>query len=264
MSASIELRGVEEIQRKLNALSGPEMKTAIRNTLNDTAFDARKALSDSIGSIFDRPTPLIVKSPYVNKATKDTLEASVQIGKDSMSMTELIAGKKLVDAGVFRRALEPHIPGFSSTRAEKGMEYHLRRLGMMRNDQYLMPSRTMKLDRYGNVPGSVASKMLADIGAYAGVAGFPGTTKERKAQYVWGTVKARKGGTVTGIWKVKGGARRMTDARWDLMMLVVDRAPHYRKVFDFNKIGLEAGRKVIVQHASKAVDFVLGRRRMAA
>jgi len=44
----------------------------------------------------------------------------------------------------------------------------------------------------------------------------------------------------------------------------VDRAPHYRKVFDFNKIGLEAGRKVIVQHASKAVDFVLGRRRMAA
>jgi hypothetical protein len=262
MSASIEISGIEEIQRMFSAFTGPEMKTAMRNTLNDTAFDARKALSASIKRIFPTAIPQVVKSPYVVKATKENLAAKVVIGRESISMAELSAGYRGVDADVLRNALEPHIPGFSQNRHQKGMERKLIAAGLMREGQYLVPSRTMKLNKYGNVPGSVATKMLSDIGAYHGMAGAPGTTRGPKVKYIWGTVQARNGGTITGIWLQSGF--RVAKTGTALQMLVVNKAPVYRKVFDFHRIGLEAGRTVMLQHASKAVDFVLMRRRTTA
>jgi len=196
-----------------------ELPSAMRNTINDTAFAVLKQEEQEVRSVFDRPTPLVQRAFRVKrKATKENLSAEISI-KDVFGRR---GGSALPDA------LEPHIPGFPSTRQQKSFER--RWLG-----GYWVPSRTMKLDRYGNVPGPTIAKMLADTGQYRKVSGFDGTTRAAKVRYGLFEID----GTL-GVWDLARLRLRHNNA---LMMLQVRKAPTYRKRFDFFGVAeREAGR----------------------
>jgi hypothetical protein len=193
---------------------------AAAESLTKSAVDVRERERVEVQRVFDRPTPLVKNAFRLKKkATKTDLEASVWI-KD-------VYGR---DGEALLNTLTPHIPGRPRTRAAKGMERALRLAGLLKPTQYLVPSRTMRLNRYGNVTGKTASKMLNDLHAFAGVSGFTSETGERKRKYMWGTVKTRSGGQVSGIWDEKK-LRKGTPG--GLMMLAVDKTPAYRKRFQF-------------------------------
>jgi len=112
----------------------------------------------------------------------------------------------------------------------------------------------MRLDRYGNVRGSLASKMLNDIGVFAGRTGFSSTTSSSKVKYIWNEVQTRGGGTVKGIWLKSKVTKKST---LKLQMLVVDSRPRYAKRFRFHQVAESWGAKVASVFARKSVNHYI-------
>lgn len=230
----LDVSGLNELRARMRKFSRREVETALRNTINDTARDVQKREEDEVAAVFDRPTPIVRRAFFVRKASRERLEAEVRIKDVFGNFGQAIPN-----------TLEPHIPGFPATRNPKGMERALQRRGLMRRGQYLVPSRTMRLNRYGNVPGSTASKMLNDLGVFRGIAGFNSSTGEAKTKYLWGTASG-----VTGIWLRTRFQRHQPGA---LQMLVVNTQPTYRKRFKFYQVGRDHAAKVMPNHARDAL-----------
>lgn len=246
MRASIRIEGLTEVSQALAMLRASEIPTAQRNAVNDTARAVIKRLELETKRVFDRPTPKTQRAFFLKtKATKERPEALIAI-KD-------VFGK---DGQAIINTLTPHIPGFDSTRRAKGMERQLRRKGLLGPNQYLVPSRSLKLDRYGNVSGSAASKMLSDINAYT-AAGGSRATGAAKVRYIWGTVRPRGGRPITGIWLQSRWQARKPNA---LVMLAVDAKPRYAKRFKFNEVADRYGRRVFLKHMTAAVEHAIARR----
>jgi hypothetical protein len=209
------------VQKILANIRQSELPSAMRNTINDTARLVIKREEDEVRRVFDRPTPLVQRPFWLKtKASKESLSAEISI-KDVFGRR---GGSALPDA------LEPHIPGFPATRRQKSFER--RWLG-----GYWVPSRSMKLNRYGNVSGPMIAKMLADTGQYRKVSGFDGTTRASKVRY--GLFRI---GNTLGVWDLQRLRSRQYGA---LMMLQVGKTPTYRKRFDFFGVAQREAGKIM-------------------
>ncbi len=215
--------------KELSDLASKQVPYALKEGINSLAKDIIKTEQDLIRRTFDRPTPLVVNGLRVKTwATKQSPSAEIGF-KDVFG--------RLGDA--VEDALAPHIPGYPAQRNVKGMERWLRARGFMLGSEWLVPSRGMKLDQYGNITGSLASKMLADVGAYGALEGTRGMTTKRKkrgvskARYLFGEVKGKRSKTVKGIWAISGGRDNHERGAWKLQMLVVSKRPSYTKRLDF-------------------------------
>lgn len=237
----------------LKSLRANEIPTALRNATNDLARESIKIEQDEMRRVFDRPTPFILKGLRLKtKATKERPTAEVWF-KDVYQSKISSGGRDFVLS-----TLTPHIPGFPTGRAQKGMERALIRRGYMRQGEHLVPSRTMALDRYGNVSGSTASKMLNDIGVFLGTPGFTSTTRASKVKYIWGEMRSRNGGTVRGIWL--GSRFRRSGNSAALQMVVVGKSPTYRKRFDFAGVAKRWFRENANRHLVLAVVHAINMR----
>jgi hypothetical protein len=221
----ITAHGFEEAEQELRD-AGRKVEDVTWAAMVNTAKQVQDRLTAMVVATFDRPTRLIVTGLRIVKS-RATQEVAVG-WKDDMGRGTIEHNGRLLE-GAAALALVPHIQG--GARSPKGMERRLRESGLIGRDEWLVPSRTSPvLDQNGNVKGSEASKMLADIGSYVR-AGDPNKTgsgrrkSKRGVQYVWGKV-----GKTRGIYKVGRGSG------WRLVMLVV-RRPMYRKTFDFYGIG---------------------------
>ena len=241
----IRVDGLEDLHRALITTFPNEIKTAMRNAINDTARDVMKREEQEIVSVFNRPTPKIQHPFFVAKATKTNLVAEVKI-KD-------VYGRF---GNAFPNTLKPHIHGYRTTREAKGMERALRHKGLLGSDEFLVPSRTMKLNQYGNIPGAMASKMLNDLWVFHGVPGYDSDTSERKRKYMWGEVTARNGRTTKGIWDSR---KFLTHQPKALLMMVVKKHPTYTKRFDFFRIGQDEVKRAIKIHATSALQHAFRR-----
>lgn len=241
----IDARGIDDVQRRLRTLSTRSFPQALKGVVNAMAKEIWALERKTISDVFDNPTPFIRNSLSIQKwATVTSPEARVAPYRNI---------KKTIDY-----TLEPHIHGFSNLRHEKRSETWLRRRRFIRNDEFLMPSRTMPRDAFGNVRGSTMQKMLADVGAFTGAEGFESTTRDARAKYIFGTVGGRRGRQVKGIWRVEGGRRNMERGRWHLMMIVVKKPPLYQKRFDFFGIAksyaAQNWRRVADEYVARALN----------
>jgi len=189
------------LQRRLAALMAKEIPSAMRNTLNDLARGYAQSMGPTIAATFDRPTPFVQRSMRVTKrATKTDLSAEVSVPV------------KAID-----RALSAHIPETAPVRKRKNIELWAEGHGLISAGQWLMPSRSFKLDQYGNVPLATMRRMVADV--------MRGTARLNRKGYIWLTIDAKGKAPVTGIWRfIPGG-----DV--DLQMMLVETAPRYTKRF---------------------------------
>lgn len=228
---NIQAEGLDDLQRALRHLASDQIPTALRNAINDTARDVMKREEQEIARVFDRPTRIVQKPFYVRPATKEDLTAEVRL-------------KDKLQGGPIENTLKPHIPGFSPNRSSKGIEIALRAKGLVRSDEYLVPSRTMKLDQYGNITRAMAKRMIADVGATGG-----------NRTYMWGEITPQSGRPIRGIWHLKRFQGRKPNA---LMMLAVSR-PSYTKRFSFYDVGRREIERVMPRHAQTALEFALRR-----
>jgi len=232
------------LEKMLKGIQRKDMPKAARNTLRDIMKNTRKREVVEMRRVFHKPTPVVMKN------LRFTRLPEVDDLSGELGFTDVLGrqGQMIINT------LSPHIPGLQDTRNRKGMEVALTARGLMRADQYLVPSRTMRLDRYGNIRGSLASKMLNDIGVFTGRSGFSSATGSSKVKYIWNEVRTRSGGTVKGIW-LKSKATKKSKLK--LQMVVVDSKPRYAKRFRFHQVAESWGDKVAPHFARKSVDHYI-------
>lgn len=74
---TVDARGIEEVQRRLESLAREQIPYATMLAINETAFAVRGAVQDEMKRVFDRPKPWTINQVRVRKATKTKLVAVV-------------------------------------------------------------------------------------------------------------------------------------------------------------------------------------------
>lgn len=142
---------IAAVERELTALERKEVPFATALALTKTAQGVKLDLEAEMRRVFDRPTPFTMRGLYVQMATKNDLRAKVYFRTFAAKGTP--AGKYL-QAQIF-----------GGVRRQKGAERALARAGLMGNKGYFVPASGVKLNQYGNVPGSTIKAMLSDVSA---------------------------------------------------------------------------------------------------
>lgn len=216
MPAELILEGFKSVLKRIEN-DDKQVRFAGSKALNIVSRRSVDSQKRDMRLVFDRPTRFIVNSLRVSKfATRDKPESRVGF-KD---VFQSIRFDPVADT------LLPHIDG--GARRPKRSELRLRRFGVLKQNEYLVPSRTAPLDRFGNIRRGVMQRILSDLGSFSD-RGFDGNRKgNAKRQYVFGKV-----GSTKGIFRVRGGAMRAATNQWSLIFLIVSSTPRYRKRFNF-------------------------------
>lgn len=137
LEVSIGVKNLDRVRDTLKKLTGKQARGAYASALNDAGGQLQRAMRAEYASAFDRPTKYIVNSPWVTRATADSL--SVAVGPRNIKRTG-------VDPQKILQAQE-----FGGRRGDKRFEVALRNLGLLPNGKQI----AIPADRYGGpYPGS--------------------------------------------------------------------------------------------------------------
>jgi len=261
---TVQATGFRELEQQLTAIQRTQLPYATMVALNKTGSGMMTKVRATMGEVFDRPTPFSLKKVAIGHWAKKT-EPWLDIGLGITPATTYDPSQL--------SHLEPHVPGYPSTREIKGAEMWLRGGGFMGSNQWLMPARNFTFDRYGNVRGPLMQKMLADIDAYSRNQYRPAITQTRlrgnrrtgRVRYgrlvpvagrvhMWGTMTSRRGRLFSGIFSIQGGAGNWERGKWKLRMIAVDKAPTYEKRFNFIGIGQKYANTHLLPNLRSAVE----------
>lgn len=196
---------IPEVQAALRR-AADQVPFALAVALNKTAEKAAGNVKQSMQSVFDRPTPWVLNSLRVKRATKQLPEAELAF-KDRNSVESA------------RSMIEPHV--FAGRRRTKPMEGRLRAMGMLPVGYNAVPGEAAQLDGYGNMSRGQISQLLNVLGAYQ-EAGYNKANTATKARLAKGNAKKNAYGfayfvSYAGAGRaeltIKGGEAVMTKGR---------------------------------------------------
>jgi len=139
--------------------------------------------------------------------------------------------------------IRPHVVG--GKRGSKRVEIHLRNRGIIAHDEYLVPSRSAKLNAYGNVTQGWMNKMLSDLGAQHDVA--QNSPHSQKARFFVGRF---------GKNKQKMIVRRVSKTRF-IPFMIITKEPKYKKRFDLHGVVQRSVNKHFSKEFKKAFDVAM-------
>lgn len=152
-----KITGIKELQDKLGGYAR-QVPFAMSRALNKTARGAQGAVVQELYTVFDRPTPFIIRSVQVKTSDKSDLTAQVYISDEGVYDTP--DGEYSA-----KSVLLPHMKG--GNRTHKKSEIRLIWNGMMRPNQYIVPGPGAPLDRHGNISAGQMQRILGFIKAYS-------------------------------------------------------------------------------------------------
>ena len=217
---------IKDATRYLTRVQKKQIPFATALALTKTAQEVKKGLINEIKQSFDRPTRFTLNSLYVKPAKKRDLEAFVKVKDESL---KAIPAAKWLAAQIHGGA-----------RHAKGSEVLLRRRGILGPNEYMVPGRGVRLNRFGNVTRGQIQKILSNLGAQRDK--YQNTTNKSKKAYFVGTINGQR-----GIWERRAKGVRPA-------FIFVNR-PHYRKRFKFFKVA----HKIISRRFRKNFDRALRR-----
>lgn len=131
----------------LAGLSGEEANNVVRKALNDTTRELHRKMIREIPNYVDRPRPITARSLYARYASGTKLEAGIEfksyLGKGYIKQHWLWA---MVHGG---------------SRRDKGLERALRTFNMLPAGYMAIPTKDVRTDGYGNVPGGYVTAILS-------------------------------------------------------------------------------------------------------
>lgn len=204
--------------------------------LNFTAAETRKALVTEMERVFDRPTRWTLNGMFIERATADNPTAAVFFKE--------FASKGL-PAGKYLRA---EIEG--GTRRAKRSERALAMAGLLGNKGFWVPARGAPLDAYGNIPGPVMVRILAELKAFGEVgyvANKTAASAKRNKRYRQSTYFVPQPGSslAPGVWQRVGKAIKP--------ILLFVSSVNYHKRFDFYGVGRRFADEQLPRELSSAV-----------
>lgn len=220
----MKLEGIEEAKK---LVSKDLFKKILGEAVFNTAYDAKKNLTEEMKIIFDRPTPYVLRGIriQVNK-----LDMSVAISPEDFPV-----GHSPADV------LLPHIEG--GGRPMKRSENHL--------GNYWTPGAGARLNQYGNISGGQITQLLSVLrrlpeSGYA--ANITPRSKKRniKPRDYFMTSRTNRG-LRAGVWERYGGGRVRP-------ILIFGRPPTYYKRFKYFEILEKSILKNIQRRFNDAFD----------
>ena len=167
MKITMQFTGLDKVKDQLARLTGQQAKEAFAKAINDTAFQVRRAMQAEMTSVFDRPTPYILRSTDFKPATPDRLETTVQ---------PTYYGGKGIDP---QKILAAQAEG--GPRRDKRSESALRRVGILpAGYQTAIPDVPFpgSDDGNGNLKGSFLVHLISYFQAF-GEQGYRANMKDR-------------------------------------------------------------------------------------
>ncbi|TAK50249.1 MAG: hypothetical protein EPO23_03320 [Xanthobacteraceae bacterium] len=140
---------IDGLASRLDAFQRDSVPFWTSKALNDTANDIKDAEVAEMARVFDRPTRFTLNALYVKFSSKSNLTAAVLFKDGGASIPAW-------------RYLGPEVEGGS--RRQKSYERRLVQFGAMRQDEVAVPAQGIKVDQYGNIPGSTWQIIMADLG----------------------------------------------------------------------------------------------------
>lgn len=239
MKISLQTVGLEKVRKQLDQLSGPDFRNAAAKAINDTGFQVRRAMQAEMASVFQDPTPYILKSVYIKQADANNLSATIEPS---------YYGGKGIDPQQILRAQEA-----GGTRRDKRSEVLLRRAGILPPGyQTAIPKIPFagSDDGRGNMRGPFLVQLISYFQAF-GEQGFKanmsdkrkatlqkGNSKTMGRRYfvAYGRLRGGKTGHLApGIWAVVGATG--ADVRPVLMFV---RSPSYTPRLSMDRIATNA------------------------
>ncbi len=251
MRLDINTRGLQAVQRRIDALSAGGLQQAQVKAVNDVAYqNLRPAMAEEMRSVFDRPTAYILRSPWVQPAT-DARPYALVAPRDTRGGG--VDPQKILDAQVW-----------GGRRGDKRSEVALKRAGILpAGYQTAIPDVPFpgSEDGHGNLRGAFLVQLISYFQAFSeqghkanmSPKGYQrvhrGTKKQIGRRYFVAYGKLRGGARWTakgendvrasnlapGIWAVAG--RSGADIRPVVMFV---KAGRYTPRFDMNKVAARA------------------------
>jgi len=207
MAELIRLEGLDEVQRLLAAL-GPGLERVNQRSQDKMAYQVMMAVRDQAHSDIDRPTPMFVKSLRYKKYGIQVLAWQ--------SKGAMIYASDFLGPGADQPTSAERLTGVLTVgglqAGPKASEKTLMRHGVMGPDYVWVPAVGAPKDRYGNVPGSMISDMLTNMGY-----GFVQPTQDLKYALI-----DRPDGSTDGIYRKVGG-------EWVPFLWLVKRPTHAKR-----------------------------------
>ena len=194
------------------------------DTVNHIANIAAKKVRTAMSQVFDRPTPYTLNSIFVKPAKVASLEAFAYVGIKDWPDKGIAANK----------FLSPEIYG--GQRNLKRSEEALLRKGLLPvGSLAIAPGKGMKLNQYGNIPGSAMVSILSGLKAFSEVgyiANRAAKTKTKKPrQFI---VFDPPGKGTLGVYERYGTGMRKVKP-----LLAFIKQPHYKPRLRFHDIILD-------------------------
>lgn len=224
------------VREALTDLGTRTLPYIIKRALNDTGDDLLKAERDEIASVFDRPTPYVLNSFFIQEATEDNLELQLRPREFGGG----VPGYKILWAEIF-----------GGQRQAKSHELALRRAGIMREDEFAVPGEGVALDAYGNMPGALIETILSQVKAASfDTSGYFANVTERskKRRSIKPTYFVMRNRPLAdGIyWRAAPGNRYATKRIVPILIFV--RAPNYDERFPFADTAIKIAKNNFFQH----------------
>ena len=137
------------------------IEKAVVGAMSETVNDIHAAQIQEMKLSFDRPTPWLQKGlikalPYGRDAQFGGKRLGQSLAKSGTYFEEFPVGRSPNDV------VRPHV--FGGKRPYKASEQRLRGIGAIKGDKISVMSYSAARNGNGNIPGSVYSRMLADLG----------------------------------------------------------------------------------------------------
>jgi hypothetical protein len=170
---SLQVDGLQQATARVRNMPR-QVRFAASRALNDVAYEARTQVQNWMMDHFtgrggEIPTEWVLRSISVGQAKPDRLEATVYPRE---------MGGKSVDPS---NVLNPEVHG--GMRKAKRAEVTLRRIGMLRPDEYTVPGAGAPLDVHGNIPGAFWVHLLSYFQAFGEQGYRANMTAKTKARW---------------------------------------------------------------------------------
>jgi len=158
----VKISGIKEAIGRLDQL-GVRAKFAAARALDEVAHSIMVAERKEIISAFPGGvTPMIQRGVTYDPPRVDNLTTTVKLNSKDFSTTFDREDDEKVSAA---NILRTHIEGGDRI-ILKNSEIHLRIVGVLKSNQYVVPSKHIQLDANGNVPGKMMVKIMSAAGLF--------------------------------------------------------------------------------------------------
>lgn len=223
---SVDIRGLAEVQSLLKNLAQDQIPYATMVAINNTAFATQKASRARLETAFDKPTPLIKGATRVEKATKQTLTATVYIDP--------------------KRALILQTHEEGGKRGHQALERFLVGKGWLPGSWRAVPGAGMPLDAYGNPKRAEVVKVIAELNA--GISGI--ATSNRRCFVIR---PGQRSHLDPGIYRI----RSRSEGRAILPLFLFVSTTQYRALLNWEETVATEAHRLLPDEAAKAVQRAL-------